>query len=125
MESPDNKHMLWDLTTHLYKAWMPRDRVIQLFEATIRECAASGDPLLVQNKAFLKIYMEKVGQLQPETAAERERMFEERLQLKQQGVDIEVIHVPVPKKTEERVLEELADIKKMLQFIMERVQARL
>lgn len=126
MDSPDNKYLLWDLTKHLYKAWMPRERIIQLFETTLRDVNASEEPLLEKNKAFLQIYMDKVSLLQPETTEERGRMFEERLQLKQQGVDLNIIHVPVPKKTEESaILSELADIRKMLQFIMERVQSRL
>lgn len=125
MDSPENKHLLWDLTKHLYKAWMPRPRIIQVFEATIREVGTSEEPLLEKNKTFLKVYVEKISVLQPETAEEREHMFEERLQLKQGG-DLNVIHVPVPKKTdEEKILDELVDIKKMLHFIMERVQSRL
>ena len=126
MDVPENKRLLWDLTTHLYKAWMPRERVIALFEATIRDVNTGEEPLLEKNKTFLKVYVEKVAALQPETAEERQNMFEERLQLKQQGVELNVIHVPVPKKTDEaRILEELADIKNMLHFIMERVRARL
>jgi nicotinamide mononucleotide adenylyltransferase len=97
-----------------------------VFEQTIREVGASEEPLLEKNKTFLKVYVEKVAALQPETAEEREHMFEERLQLKQQGNDLNVIHVPVPKKTDEaKILDELADIKKMLHFIMDRVRARL
>jgi hypothetical protein len=125
MLAPENKHMLWDLTNHLYRKWMPRDRVVKLFELTLKECADSPAPLLEQNKTFLKIYSEKIALMEPETAEERERMFEERVQLKQKGTDPPLVLKPEKKTDEARILEELADIKKMLHFIMERVQSRL
>lgn len=125
MLAPENKHMLWDLTNHLYRKWMPRVRVIKLFEATLNTCADTPAPLMEQNKAFLKLYSEQIALLEPETAEERESMFEERVQLKQKGTDPPLVLKPEKKTDEARILEELADIKKMLHFIMERVQSRL
>lgn len=112
MNDSENKRILWDLTKHLYKAWMPRERVIKTFEETIREVDASSAPLLDKNKTFLQVYMERVAAMQPETAQEREQMFEAR----QKNHELNVIHVPTPPKKvafeDTRVLEELADLKK-------------
>ena len=145
MNDSENKRILWDLTKHMYKAWMPRERVIQTFEDTIREVDASSAPLLDKNKAFLQVYLERVAALQPETAQEREHMFEDR----QKNHELNVIHVPTPpkkvafegthKKVTDGVLEELADLKKttaammvelvdvrkMVHILLDRTQSRL
>ena len=111
MQATENKRILWDLTKHLYKSWMPRERVIQAFEETIREVDASSAPLLDKNKTFLQVYMERVAAMQPETAQERELMFEGR----QKHHELNVIHVPTPPKKvafeDTQVLQELAELK--------------
>ena len=125
MNGTENKRILWDLTKHLYKAWMPRERVIQTFEETIREVDASSAPLLDKNKTFLQVYMERVAAMQPETAQEREHMFEDR----QKNHELNVIHVPTPPKKvafeDTRVLEELADLKKKVTVEEKRVLEEL
>lgn len=141
MDATENKRILWDLTKHMYKSWMPRERVIRAFEETIREVDAANAPLLEKNKLFLKVYLERVAAMQPETEQERVHMFEERQ--KQYGdpkqekptelqdpkpPDLNVIHVPSPKKVafeDTRILEELADIRKMLEILLERSRSRL
>ena len=138
MDATENKRILWDLTKHMYKSWMPRDRVIRLFEETIREVDAADAPLLEKNKLFLKVYMDRVAAMQPETEQERVQMFEDRqkqygdpkqaTELQDPKPDLNVIHVPTPKKVafeDTRILEELADIRKMLEILLERSRSRL
>jgi len=138
MDATENKRILWDLTKHMYKAWMPRERVIRAFEETIREVDASPAPLLEKNKTFLKVYLERVAAMQPETEQERVQMFEERqkqyadplklAEVEAKPPDLHVIHVPTPKKVafeDTRILEELAEIRKMLEILLERSRSRL
>jgi hypothetical protein len=80
MNGPENKRMLWELTNHLYKAWMSREQVISTFEKTIEEVdAESAAPLMEKNKRFLSVYVERVNAIQPADATQRATMFEERL----------------------------------------------
>jgi len=144
MDATENKRILWDLTKHMYKSWMPRERVIRAFEETIREVDAADAPLLEKNKLFLKVYLDRVAAMQPETEQERVQMFEDRqkqygdpkhMQEKQSAPmqdpkppDLNIIHVPTPKKVafeDTRILEELADIRKMLEILLERSRSRL
>jgi hypothetical protein len=108
MNAPDNKRMLWDLTNHLYKAWMSRDQVIALFEKTIVEFDTGSDPLMEKNKRFLSAYVDRVEAIQPADSAQRAAMFEERLKMRHQALppkktvsfEPEVIEiVAVPEKT--------------------------
>ena len=75
MNAPENKRMLWELTNHLYKAWMARDQVITLFEKTIAEVDEGSDPLIEKNKRFLTVYIERVAAIQPQDAQQRAAAF--------------------------------------------------
>jgi hypothetical protein len=79
MNAPENKRMLWELTNHLYKAWMARDQVITLFEKTIAEVDEGSDPLIEKNKRFLTVYIERVAAIQPQDAQQRAALFEDRI----------------------------------------------
>ena len=61
MNTPENKHLLWELTKDLYSSGLERNHVIELFESTVAEVdEASEDPLLEKNKTFLTVYIEKI-----------------------------------------------------------------
>lgn len=96
MNGPENKRMLWELTNHLYKAWMSREQVISTFEKTIEEVdAESLAPLMEKNKRFLSVYVERVNAIQPADATQRATMFEERLKTR---LNVEGVR-PVEKKS--------------------------
>ena len=96
MNTLDNKKMLWELTNHLYKAWMDRQQVITAFEKTIQEIDGENMGLIEKNKKFLQVYVGIIQKLQPVDAAQRALLFEERLKPKK----------IVSFSTEERPLEE-------------------
>jgi len=60
MNTPDNKHMLWELTKDLYSPGLERDWVIELFEDTIAEVDQSSASLLEKNKTFLTLYIQRI-----------------------------------------------------------------
>jgi hypothetical protein len=61
MNTPENKHLLWELTKDLYSPGLERDHVIELFESTVAEVdEASSASLLEKNKTFLTVYIEKI-----------------------------------------------------------------
>lgn len=104
MNAPENKRMLWDLTNHLYKAWMARDQVIALFEKTIAEVDESNDPLIDKNKRFLTVYVERVAAIQPQDAQQRAALFEDRIKNRHVKKNVsfvpEVVEVIVEKEKE-------------------------
>jgi hypothetical protein len=122
MNDPENKRMLWDLTNHLYKAWMSREQVIATFEQTIKEVnEGTDDPLIDKNKRFLSIYVERVNSIYPADAMQRAAMFEERLNGR--------LKAPVEKKTvsflkEDEVIEIVDDDdwKKSIQTLQRQVK---
>jgi hypothetical protein len=136
MNAPENKRMLWDLTNHLYRGWMSRDQVITLFEQTITEFDHGTEPLMEKNKRFLSAYVDRVAAIQPNDAAQRAAMFEERLLKRhQQGGSskktvsfepeiIEIVAVPVPEKniTLEFCMNEVALLREEVRLLKEKVQ---
>ena len=61
MNTPENKHLLWELTKDLYSPGLDRAHVIDLFESTVAEVDAASDAsLLEKNKTFLTVYIEKI-----------------------------------------------------------------
>jgi hypothetical protein len=75
-----NKRRLWEMTNHMYKPWMKRERIIQLFEETVGEIDEALGEASVQDKNnhFFKEYSSRVAALVPETPEGRTSMFEER-----------------------------------------------
>ena len=104
MNAPENKRMLWELTNHLYKAWMARDQVIAIFEKTIAEVDEGTDPLIEKNKRFLTVYVERVAAIQPQDATQRAALFEDRIKNRHIKKNVsfvpEVVEVVVEKSTD-------------------------
>ena len=139
MNAPENKRMLWDLTNHLYKAWMARDQVIALFENTIAEFDVGRDSLMEKNKRFLTAYVDRVAAIQPADPAQRAAMFEERLKARHSAAPqppakktvsfepevIEIVAVPVPERVSntsmEYCLQEIALLKEEVRLLKEKV----
>ena len=137
MNAPENKRMLWDLTNHLYKAWMARDQVIALFEKTIAEFDVGSDSLMEKNKRFLTAYVDRVAAIQPADPAQRAAMFEERLKARQSAAPqppakktvsfepevIEIVAVPerVSNTSMDYCLQEIALLKEEVRLLKERV----
>jgi len=112
MNAPENKRMLWELTNHLYKAWMARDQVIAIFEKTIAEVDEGTDPLIEKNKRFLTVYVERVAAIQPQDAHQRAALFEDRIKNRHIKKNVsfvpEVVEVVVEKSTDlSAVIDEL------------------
>lgn len=137
MNAPENKRMLWDLTNHLYKAWMSRDQVIALFEKTITEFDHGTEPLMEKNKRFLSAYVDRVEAIQPNDASQRAAMFEERLLKRHQQVVptkknvsfepevIEIVAIPVPEKnvTLELCMKEITLLREEVRLLKEKVHS--
>ena len=125
MNVPENKRMLWDLTNHLYKAWMSRDQVIALFEKTIHEFDRGDESLIEKNKRFLTAYVDRVASIQPTDAAQREAMFEERLKTrnfikKEVSFEPEVIEI-VPEQHQDTT-DPLTLLKEEVRLLKEKVK---
>jgi len=55
MNTPENKHLLWELTKDLYSPGLERNHVIELFESTVAEVdESSSASLLEKNKTFFR-----------------------------------------------------------------------
>ena len=135
MNAPENKRMLWDLTNHLYKAWMARDQVIALFEKTIAEFDVGSDSLMEKNKRFLTAYVDRVAAIQPADPAQRAAMFEERLKARHTAQPpakktvsfepevIEIVAVPerVSNTSMDYCLQEIALLKEEVRLLKEKV----
>ena len=132
MNAPENKRMLWDLTNHLYKAWMSREQVIALFEQTIAEFDHGSDPLMEKNKQFLSAYVDRVAAIQPVDPAQRAAMFEERLKTRHippaakktvsfEPDVIEIVTVPERSSTLEICMQEITLLKDEVRMLKERL----
>ena len=130
MNAPENKRMLWELTNHLYKSWMSREQVIELFEKTITEFDCGQESLMEKNKFFLSAYVDRVAAIQPSDAAQRAAMFEERLKnravKKTVSFEPDVIEiVPTPVKASNFTLDmcnqEIALLKEEVRLLREKV----
>ena len=137
MNAPENKRMLWDLTNHLYKAWMAREQVIALFEKTIAEFDVGSDSLMEKNKRFLTAYVDRVAAIQPADPAQRAAMFEERLKARHSAAPqppakktvsfepevIEIVAVPerVSNTTMDYCLQEIALLKEEVRLLKEKI----
>ena len=137
MNAPENKRMLWDLTNHLYKAWMAWEQVIALFEKTIAEFDVGSDSLMEKNKRFLTAYVDRVAAIQPADPAQRAAMFEERLKARHSAAPqppakktvsfepevIEIVAVPerVSNTTMDYCLQEIALLKEEVRLLKEKI----